>query len=89
MAVQIIENDKEVYLTFSNVIMPEDIASSRMFHILSSDKPLTIVLDNAVWSEQYKDLFVGIVMLGEFSENVKIKGLKEEYKNSLDKLLKL
>ena len=89
MSISIIENDREAYIKFSDVITPEDISNYRILEIYEGNKPVTVMMDSVIWSNANCESLVGIVLLSENYDNVKIKGLKEEYKNAIDKFLKI
>lgn len=83
MAHKIIENNREIYVIFEDVIEIEDFNDYNVLESVYSNKDVTIDISN-VSSVKTTDCLAGLYIIGKEYPNVKFKGFSEDYKKSID-----
>jgi len=88
MSHKIIENNREIYIIFEEIIDVEDFNDSHLLDSIVSNKNVTIELKNII-KNKCQDGLAGLYIIGKEYPNVQFKGFSEDYKKSLDKLINL
>ena len=83
MAHKVIENNREIYIIYEDIITLDDFNDDKVLECLDSNKNVTIELKN-VTDVESSDGLAGLFFIGKYLPNVTFKGFSDDYKKSID-----